>query len=304
MSAEFIATMGDGGGVYYAFEHDVTRYVACDAESVRVKLADALEQMGYRVLNENPLQARRSAKASASSGCSSDILAYQTTLNVGVKSTGANSTRVTFDYTLKGVYSGFITKGDRNTLTREAEAILAQALARGASAHCPACGADTSATAGNSKFCRQCGSPLSVTATAQMEVLRLTSGANASYSNLSGGVFFIALGAALLLFLLLGSNDPVKYAKLVKVISFFSITLGGIGMTMLLFGIARLRNMLRHDIEPDSAPALMRRDLPEGVRQESTGAPTTSSLAAALPPPSASHSVTEMTTDLLPHEVK
>jgi len=296
--------MGDGGGVYYAFEHDVTRYVACDAESVRVRLIDALEQMGYRVLNENPLQARRSAKASASSGCSSDILAYQTTLNVGVKSTGVNSTRVTFDYTIKGVYSGFITKGDRNTLTREAEAILAQALTRAASAHCPACGADTSATAGNSRFCRQCGSPLSVAATAQMEVLKLTSGANVSYGNLSGGVFFIALGLALLLFLLLGSNDPIKYAKLVKIISFMSITLGGVGMSMVLLGIVRLRNMLRRDIEQDAAPSLMRRDFQEGIRQENIRTPTTSSLAAALPPPSVSHSVTEMTTDLLPHEVK
>ncbi|MDQ3009178.1 MAG: hypothetical protein M3X11_00520 [Acidobacteriota bacterium] len=301
MSAEFIAAMSDSGEMYYTFNHDVTRYVIGEAKNVRSGLADALEQMGYRVLSENPIQARRSAKGSAHSGCSSDIMAYHTTLNVGVKSTGANSTRVTFDYTLKGVYSGFITKGDRNTLTRETEAILAQAMARAALAYCLACGADT---AGSSRFCRQCGAPLGAVATAEMEVLRLTSGANASYNSISGGMLFFAIGAALLLFLLLGSNDPVKFAKLVKIISFFSITLGGTGMIMLLFGIARLRQVVRRDIEQDAAPVTPRRGIPEGAGQEGISAPTTSSLAAALPPPSALHSVTEMTTDLLPHEVK
>ncbi|MEP7342073.1 MAG: hypothetical protein ABI977_30355 [Acidobacteriota bacterium] len=296
MSSEFIAAMSDSGEMYYTFEHDVTRYAAGDVESVRARLTDALEQMGYRVMNENPLQARRSAKGSACSGCASDILAYQTTLNVGLKSTGANSTRVTFDYTVKGVYTGYMSKGDRNTLTREAEAILAQAMAGAGSTHCQACG---TAKFGSSRFCRQCGAPLSTAATAEMEVLRLTSGANASYSNISGGVFFIAIGAALLLFLLFGSNDPVKFAKLVKIISFISIALGGTGLTMLLFGVARLRQMLRRDIEPEAAPMPPRRGTQENARLESMGAPTT----AALPPMSVSHSVTEVTTDLLPQEV-
>jgi hypothetical protein len=133
-----------------------------------------------------------------------------------------------------------------------------------------------------------------------MEVLRLTSGANASYSNISGGIFFIAIGAALLLVLLFGSDNPVKFAKLVKIISFISITLGGTGLTMLLFGVARLRQMLRRDIEPDAAPMPPRRGILENVSLESSGAPTT----AALPPMSVSHSVTEVTTDLLPREVK
>lgn len=297
MSSEFIAAMSDSGEMYYTFEHDVTRYAAGDVESVRARLADALEQMGYRVMNENPLQARRSAKGCAQSGCSSDILAYQTILSVGLKSTGANSTRVTFDYMVKDVYTGYLSKGDRNTLTREAEAILAQAMAGAGSTHCQACGTGTS---GSSRFCRQCGSPLSAAPTAEMEVLRLTSGANVSYGNISGGIFFIAIGAALLLVLLFGSNDPVKFAKLVKIISFISIALGGTGLTMLLFGVARLRQMLRRDIEPEAAPMPPRRGVKENAGLESMGAPTT----AALPPMSVAHSVTEVTTDLLPQKVK
>jgi len=300
MSAEFIAAMGDDG-TSYTFEHDVTRQVAGSADTIRARMADALEQMGYRVLNENPLQARRGAKGCAQSGCASDILAYQTVLNVGVKSTGANSSRVTFDYTVKGVYSGYLSKGDRNTLTREAEAILAQAMARAASAHCPACGVDT---AGSSRFCRQCGASLGAVVTAEVEVLKLTSGANASYSNLSGGIFFLALGAALLLVMPFGSDDPVKFAKLVKAISFISIALGGTGLTMLMVGLARLRQLVRRDIEPDAAPVLPRRGIKESPGQKVANAPTTSALQAALPPLSASHSVIEVTTDLLPHEVK
>ena len=53
MSAEFLATMGDGSG-YYTFEHDLSRQVAGDPEHIRLRLADALEQMGYRVLNDKP----------------------------------------------------------------------------------------------------------------------------------------------------------------------------------------------------------------------------------------------------------
>ena len=91
MSAEFAAAMGEGG--FYTFEHDVTRIVVGDIESARARLADALEQMGYRVLNENPIQARLSAKSAAKTGCSQDILDYQTSLDIGLKAAGPNWAR-------------------------------------------------------------------------------------------------------------------------------------------------------------------------------------------------------------------
>lgn len=292
MGAEFIAAMSDGGGMYSIFEHDVTRHVIGDVETVRARLADALEQIGYRVLNDNPIQARRSAKGGASSGCASDILDYQTTLNIGVKSAGANSTRVTFDYTIKGAYGGWLTKGDRHTLTREAEAILATTMARATAAHCPACGGDT---AGSSRFCRRCGSPLSVTTPAEVEVLRLTANTNASYKNISGGVVFLLLAGLLLLTLFLGSDDPVKFAKMLKVMVIISSSFGAAGLWMLLFGMRRLRNTLKQPIEQDLLPQSPRRSSIAGVNAPDTN---------ELPPASIQHPITEATTDLLPHEIK
>jgi hypothetical protein len=292
MSSEFIAVMNDSGDSYYTFEHDVTRYAAGDVESVRARLADALEQMGYRVLNENPLQARRSAKCAANSGCSQDILEYQTMLNIGLKSAGPNSTRVMFDYTIKGVYSGYLSKGDRNTLTREAEALLAQAMVRTGAAHCSACGSDT---AGSSRFCRQCGAPLSVASPPEMEVLRLTSNVNASYNNLAAGLFFIIIALVCLIPLLFGWSDPAKFARMLKILTIISGSLGAVGSFMLVAGLARLRGTLRKPIEQDSLPQPPRRSILEGINAPDTN---------ELPPASISHSVVEATTDLLPHEVK
>ncbi len=292
MGAEFIAAMSDGGGMSFSFDHDVTRQVAGDIESLRAKLADALEETGYRVLNETPLQARRSAKSSAQSGCSQNILDYQTSVEVGLKSTGANSSRVTFAYTVKGVYSGYMTKGDRNTLTREAEAIIATALSRTSAAHCSACGADT---AGTSRFCRQCGAPLNVAIPAETEVLRLTSNANASQKTVGTGLLFFLMAAALLaVVFLVGSDDPVRQAKLIRIMGTVSAALGSAGLLMVFWGWMKLRQLISQPIEHDAVP-IPRRKLIEGVSVPDTN---------ELPPASIQHPVTEATTDLLPHEIK
>lgn len=294
MSAEFIPVMSDSGG-YYTFEHDVTRHVFGDAESVRARLTDALEQMGFRVLNDNPIQARRSAKSSAASGCAQDILEYQTSLNVGVKSVGTSLSRVTFDYEIKGVYSGFMTKGDRRTLTREAEAILALAMARASTTNCPTCGADT---AGSSRFCRQCGSPLTITIPPQMEVLRLISNANASSKNIGTGLLFVLLAGVVLSLLFLISDDPVRFAKMLKVIPVLSSSLGIGGLLMILFGYWRLRKTINRPIEHDSLPQPSRRGFAESNRE--INAPDTNE----LPHSSIQYPITEATTDLLSHEIK
>src|SRR5262245_39920790 len=69
MSSEFTPLMGTT-----TFDHDVSRIVVGDPESLRESLTSAMEQLGYRVINENPIQARRSAQGSAKSGCSQNIL--------------------------------------------------------------------------------------------------------------------------------------------------------------------------------------------------------------------------------------
>ena len=56
--SEFIAAM-DGRNGAYVGEHSVKRVVAGGMEAVRRRLAYALESLGYTVVSENPLQARR-----------------------------------------------------------------------------------------------------------------------------------------------------------------------------------------------------------------------------------------------------
>src|SRR5262247_815168 len=254
MGAEFTATMG---GI--SFDHDVTRIVAGDAESLRARLVEILESMGYRVLNENPIQARRGATGLAKSGCSQDILDYRRSLDIGLKSAGANATRVTFAYTVKGVYSGYITKGDRNTLTREAEAIVSLAQSRAALSYCPACGADG---AGGTRFCRQCGAPVASADPPELDLLRLTADANASFKNIvTGAIFAMIVALAPALFFLSMMLFPVHSGQetLVKLIAVLLGTWGPIGLAFLIAGLWRLGRAIKHRPGREELPAPSRR---------------------------------------------
>ncbi len=283
MSGEFSAAMSGG---FYTFEHDVTRIMVGDLESVRARLAVAMEEMGYRVLNESPLQAKRNARKGGATGCSFNVLDYQTSLAIGLKSAGNNSTRVTFDYEVKNIW-GYMSRGDRRTLTHEADAIIALAAAHSLAAHCPACGAEA---AGSSRFCRQCGAPLSAPPPAELEALRLMAGANASYKSIAAGAFFLAIGLLLPLILFFIDQDPVKFAKTVKIISVLAGSFGLSGLIMLLLGLWHLSRTIKEKPGQDNLAVAPRR---------SPGVPDT----AELPPQSIQHPVTEATTDLLSQEV-
>lgn len=295
MGTEYMGSMGGA-----SFDHDVTRVVAGDAESLRARLADALERMGYRVLNENPIQARRGASDMAKTGCSQDILDYRRSLDIGLKSAGANSTRVTFAYTVKGVATGFITKGDRATLTREAEAIVALAQSRAAMSYCPACGADG---AGGTRFCRQCGAPVASADPQELDLLRLTADANAGFKNVVIGAIFALIGmlapALILLKFFTFPSFLGGAEKLLKLMALFLGIFGPAGLAFLIAGLWRLGRAIKHRPEREELPAPSRRSFVEGVNPPD---------AAALPPQSiqqpAQHSVTEATTGLLPQEVK
>jgi hypothetical protein len=290
MSVEFIPIMGSDGGMHRIFEHDVVRHVAGDAETVRARLSDALELMGYRVLNDSPIQARRGARRWANAECAADILDYPTTLNVAVKSVGTNSTRVTFDYQVKGAHAGWFSKSDRKTLTSETEAILATALALNAATHCSMCGNETD---GTSRFCRKCGSPLNIKVPAEVEVLRLTSKANASAKTIGTGLFTMLLAALLLLPLLLTGSNPEKFAKALKIFPVISGTFSLTGLLMILLGYWRLRKTILNPPQQQTLPT-QRQNVIEFA------APDTNE----LPPASIQHPVTEATTDLLHHEIK
>jgi ribosomal protein L40E len=291
-----MSEFSDYSGMSGESEHEIIRLMPGNIEAVRVQLADALERLGYRVLDENPLRARRRVKGWGQSGCSTDVLESAISLNVGLKAVSPSTTRVTFDYTVK---NPFLVAGDRHTLQREAEALIALATTRATAAVCVSCGAEIVAGA---RFCRQCGAPNTLAEPAELEVLRLTANSRAAYHSMTGGLGLLlaALAVASLFFLL--DQDAPKFAKRVKLIMFLASLLGGVGLPMLLAGFWRLHSMLKVP-EQDETPSLPRR---------SAAVPNTASLAAASPGvaalPAADtgqavlHSVTESTTDLLPVE--
>ncbi len=172
-------------------EHSVRRVLAGDIESVRRRLAGGLEALGYTVLSENPLQARREQLK----GClSADFTEHQRRLAVLLRPSSETATTAVFDFTV--VHAGLMTKGDRRTLEREVDAIVALAEAPGATGVCRSCGTENSE---GGRFCRLCGAPNEAGAPAELEVLRLTAASRAGLQEIVGGlsIALLALAAAL-----------------------------------------------------------------------------------------------------------
>lgn len=195
--------INSGNAIGMVSEHDVTRVMAGHVESVRQRLAIALEQLGYRVMSESPLRARHGARGGGAYYLSANALDYPTRLEISLKPQGQGATQVTFDYQ---VQHGAFGKGARQTLTREAEAIIALASQRAQAMNCIGCGIEVAA---DTRFCRKCGAPVKPTALAELEVLRLTAGARAGYQwNLIGVVILLFAGLFPMLAALTGK--PMK----------------------------------------------------------------------------------------------
>src|ERR1044071_8750561 len=134
--SEFIAVMGGGsGGSYAVGEHTTRRVMAGDVETVRARLVYALESLGYTVVSESPLQARRGKLKDI---VRADFTEHARRLAVGVGNAGSAATQVTFDFAV--THGGCSTKGDRLTLEREADAFVALAQTTPATGLCPSCG--------------------------------------------------------------------------------------------------------------------------------------------------------------------
>ena len=168
-------------------DHDLTLAIPGDVASVRARLIDAIQQLGYKVLGEQPIYAKRSARGCARLDCSLNVLDYPTILNISLKQTNDVSVLATFNYEVKSYMR--MTKGDRQTLAREAEAITALATERHAISACRACGTQIT---DESHFCRRCGAPL-VLDVPELEVLRLTRGARGGYHHIAVGLFALLL---------------------------------------------------------------------------------------------------------------
>jgi zinc ribbon protein len=253
-------------------DHDLTMAIPGEVASVRARLVEAIQQLGYKVLGEQPIYAKRIARGSARWDCSLNVLDYPTVLNISLKQANDVSVLATFNYEIKACM--YMTKGDRQTLEREAEAIAALATERHAISACRACGTQIT---DESHFCRRCGAPL-VLDVPELEILRLTRNARGGYHHLAVGLFALLLAIASISVVLLLTGVRITPPFWV------GFAIGLYGLIALLQGAWQLHFALNpkkttKTVMPVAQPAFK------------------SSVTTALPPARAS--VTEGTTELL-----
>ena len=254
-------------------DHDVTLAIPGEVASVRARLVEALQKVGYKIIEEQPLYARRPKQGTAMWDCSINVLDYPTNLTIALKQTNDAAVLATFNYEIKSYMP--MTKGDRQTLAREAEAIAALATERLAISACRACGTEVT---DESHYCRRCGAPL-VLDVPELEVLRLTRNARGSYHNIFVGV--VAILCALLMTL---PVFLVNGAWIAKPLFWIAIPLASYGLFTLLQGAWQLHRTLNSNI----------------TKSMTTSQPAfRSSITTALPPAPVNASVTEATTSLL-----
>jgi hypothetical protein len=149
---------------------------------VRQRLCDLLEDFNYLVISENPLQAKRPPQRNI---LVANILDYDTRLTIALKSISPASTLATFDYSVQYIFS----KGERLTLEREADAIIALVNAPLNKTVCISCETEN---LGAVRFCRVCGSPIARNKLpAELEVMRLMGGASGAEVEIGWGLMFI-----------------------------------------------------------------------------------------------------------------
>ncbi|CAN5584302.1 hypothetical protein BH10ACI2_BH10ACI2_22390 [soil metagenome] len=172
--------MGDGGtGHIHTSEHYLKRVLVGDRDSVQQRLLNALQRLGYDILDddENTIRGRRGPRGWGTSYSSADVLDYPMTLIVKLKENGPNATRATFDYVVK---HPSLSGGEKEILTREAEAISSLATVRAAEKTCPACGTEST---DDSRFCRRCGTQISIE-NSELEVLRMSAEVRAGHTSI------------------------------------------------------------------------------------------------------------------------
>jgi len=255
-------------------DHEITLAISGDTSSVNRRLVEAIRALGYKVMGEQPLYAKRGAQGAARWNSSFNILDYPARLTISLMQINDSAVLATFTYEIKSCVH--MTSGDRQTLTREAEAIAALATERLAVSTCPACGTKIG---DESRFCRVCGAPL-VLKVPELEVLRLTRGARASYHNI-----FISL---LFLFLTVLTALPVFVVNGTRIFApliWAGIPFGVLGLVGLFQGLMQLHRTLNpkvvKNLQTRSQPAI------------------TASVTRALPASAINGSVTEGTTQLL-----
>lgn len=153
-------------------EHQFKRTISGNVETVRKRICEALEDFEYAVLGDNPIQAKRRRRRNL---LIANVLEYHTQLTIALKPISEASTLATFDYEVEYLY----TKGDRRTLEREADAIIAIATQPPGSSICKACGISNEKDV---RFCRACGTPVGrQPAPPEVELMRMSANASAAH---------------------------------------------------------------------------------------------------------------------------
>ena len=254
-------------------DHDLSLTITGEVEALRPRLLEALQKLGYTILGDQPIYAKRGAQGGARYDCSFEVLDYPTRLNISLKQINDFAVTITYSYEVKTHWN--MTKGDRQTLRREAEAIAALASERLSISACTACATPVT---DDSHFCRRCGAPL-VIDVPELEVLRLTRKSRTAYHNLINGVVFFLI-ASLIMLPLIWINNP----KLSSVLLIFGTGSGVFALINLVQGMWQLHYALNPRAkETEAAPA------------NRFSAPYTQ----PLPSVPARASVTEGTTELL-----
>ncbi|HVF43561.1 MAG TPA: zinc ribbon domain-containing protein, partial [Pyrinomonadaceae bacterium] len=226
--SEVMSGFGVSGGGKGVAEHSMARVLAGETEGVRRRLVYALEALGYSVTSESPLQARR---RSLKDVVRADFTEYARKLSVSLRPSSDTAVVATFDFEVK--HNGCMSRGDLQTLEREADAIVALAAAPPASTPCRACGTDNG---GDAHFCRHCGAPSAARVPAELEVLRLTAGSRASLQEISVGLLIALLTLAVTLPMILFSVKP----KVVNAGWIFFLIGETLGWLLTLYGVLRL----------------------------------------------------------------
>jgi hypothetical protein len=262
--------MSTGGLGSYA-EHHFRKVIPGNIETVRRRLCDTLEDFHYIVLNESPIQAKRSPQRNL---IVANILEYDTRLTIALKPISAASTLATFDYAVQYIFS----QGDKAALEREADAIIALALAPLKRSVCPACETEN---VGAVRFCRVCGTPIARSKLpAELEVMRLMAATSAAYLETGWGTITALITLAITLPMIFFGNPKAVTAGWIifgigQLLTFFFLT----------FGVWRLKRTISAN---QSAQREAQLDAPREI---------IAAERAALPPPPAS--ITEGTTELM-----
>src|SRR5205085_10031725 len=101
----------------HSAEHHFRKVIPGNIDTVRQKLCDVLEDFGYIVLSENPLQARRPARHNM---ITANVLEYDTQLTIALKSLSQASPVAPFNYSMLYTFPN----GERLALEREPERII------------------------------------------------------------------------------------------------------------------------------------------------------------------------------------